>query len=405
MSEARALAYDPDRSIRMAAYKAELQTWKSVEVPLAACMNSIKGEVQTLSRLRNWNSPMEPALFSANIDRPTLEAMLSAVRRAFPDFHRYFRAKAKLVADPSASALPWFDLFAPIAEETKRWEYREAMQFVAEQFHTFSAKMGSFAEKCFADNWIDAPPRAGKVDGAFCMGMRPGESRILMNYKSSFGSVRTLAHELGHGYHNLCLQNRTPMQRETPMTLAETASIFCETVVNQAGIAKASPQEQLALLEGSLQGFAQTIVDVIGRMYFEQAVFDGRQKRELSADELCTLMLDAQEQSYGAGLDPNLRHPYMWAVKPHYYSGRSYYNFPYTFGLLFSLGLYSRYQAEGDSFKGAYDELLGGTGLADAASLAETFGIDIRSEAFWNSSLNTIRADIDRFCNLTSTQS
>jgi oligoendopeptidase F len=223
-----------------------------------------------------------------------------------------------------------------------------------------------------------------------------------MNFKPSFGSVSTLAHELGHAYHNLCLADRTQLQRSTPMTLAETASIFCETIIRQAVLqGEATEEEQLAVLEASLQGSTQVVVDITSRFRFEQAVFDQRAKRELSPREFCELMLDSQRATYGDGLDPEVLHPYMWIVKGHYY-GRSYYNFPYMFGLLFGLGLYAVYEQDPDSFRSQYDDLLASTGLADAATLASRFGIDTRSSAFWEGSLRQIEADVVRFERLVS---
>jgi oligoendopeptidase F len=230
------------------------------------------------------------------------------------------------------------------------------------------------------------------------MGVRAGESRILSNYESSFNSVSTLAHELGHAYHNLCLAERTFLQRIHPMTLAETASIFCETLIEEAALARADRDVQLALLESGLQGACQVIVDIHSRFLFEQHVFTMRPSRELSADEFKAAMLDAQRQTYGDGLDEAALHPYMWAVKGHYYSsGFSYYNYPYTFGLLFGLGLYARRDTDRAAFITAYDDLLSATGLADAATLAGRFGIDIRTPDFWRTSLDVVRARIDRF--------
>ena len=187
------------------------------------------------------------------------------------------------------------------------------------------------------------------------------------------------------------------MQRGTPMTLAETASIFCETIVREATLRSVDAQEQLSILEASLQGSFQVVVDITSRFLFEQRVFEKRQQRELSIEELNTLMLNAQRETYGDGLDESALHPYMWAMKPHYYSTYSFYNYPYMFGLLFGLGLYARYQEDPDTFKKGYDELLSSTGLADAATLAAKFGIDTRSSAFWRSSLDIIRRDIARF--------
>lgn len=397
MSVVRNLAYDPDRNVRRRAFEAELAGWQRAAVPLAAALNSIKGEVNTLAQRRGWESPLAAALFDANIDQPTLDAMLEAAHAAFPDFRRYLRTKARGLG---LAELAWFDLFAPMGggDDGRVWEYDEAASFIVTQFGTFSPKLRDFAARAFRERWIDAGPRPGKRDGAFCMSLRGDESRVLANFKPAFGGMSTLAHELGHGYHNLNLASRTMLQRETPMTLAETASIFCETVVRHAALNEAGTQEQIEILEASLQGSCQVVVDITSRFLFEQRVFSTRRQRELSVDEFNQIMLDAQQETYGDGLDRHALHPYMWAMKPHYYStGRSYYNFPYMFGLLFGLGLYANYQRDPAGFRTGYDDLLSATGMADAATLASRFGIDVRTPEFWRGSLDIIRADIDRF--------
>ncbi len=397
MSAIRNLAYEADRNLRRRAYEAELATWERVAVPMAAALNSIKGQVNTLSRRRGWDTPLDAALFNNHIDRETLEAMLQAARESFPQMRRYLRAKAQALGVP---ALAWYDLFAPRGTSDRVWEWEDAVQFIVDQFGTFSPKLSNFAARAFRERWIDAEPRPGKTDGAFCMPVNKGalgESHILSNFKPAFGGVSTLAHELGHGYHNLNLAERTMLQRDTPMTLAETASIFCETIIREAGLRSGDAAEQLVILEASLQGACQVVVDITSRFLFEQGVFEARRARELSVEELNALMLDAQGQTYGDGLDPNALHPYMWAVKGHYYSNYSYYNFPYMFGQLFGLGLYARYEADPEGFKTSYDDLLSATGLADAATLANRFGIDIRTPDFWRASLDIIGADVDRF--------
>ena len=393
MSAARALASDPDRAIRKAAYEAELEAWKRVEVPLSAAMNSIKGETLTLGRRRGWATPLEAALFITHIDQRTLDAMRAAARRAFPDFRRYLKIKAKALG---LERLAWFDMAAPVPGFSQTWAYSKAEDFIRDEFGSYSSKLGNFAKRAIQERWIDAESRPGKVDGAYCSSIRRDESRVLLNYKPSFDSVSTFAHELGHGYHNLCLAERTPIQRMTPMTLAETASIFCETVVRNAVQENGSPAERGEAVQGALQGATQTVVDITSRFLFETSVFEQRPQRELSARELCEMMLDSQRQTYGDGLDDRYLHPYMWAVKGHYYS-RYYYNFPYMFGLLFGLGLYAIYEQDRESFKDRYDGLLSSTGMADAATLAAGFGIDLRSEEFWEGSLNRIRADVDLF--------
>jgi pepF/M3 family oligoendopeptidase len=394
------MAFDADRDTRRKAYEAELAGWKSAEIPLAAAMNCIKGEVNTLSKRRGWDSPLEETLFAANIDLETLEAMMEAAHESFPVFRRYLNVKAKALG---LEKLAWYDIFAPLSSDEREWTYEEGSSFVANQFAGYSMRMGDFARRAFAESWIDAEPRLGKRDGAFCTPIRADESRVMMNFKPSFGSVSTLAHELGHAYHNLCLAGRTPVQRSTPMTLAETASIFCETIVRKAALKSLEPKDRLAILEASLQGSCQVVVDISSRFLFERDVFEKRANRELSANELCEIMADAQKQTYGDGLDEKVLHPYMWAMKPHYYSSaRSYYNFPYMFGLLFGLGLYSVYEQDPEAFKSGYDDLLSSTGLADAGELAKRFGIDIRSKSFWQGSLATIAEDVEVFVSLFS---
>lgn len=396
MSVVRALAYDSDPDVRRAAYHAELKAWRDHEVPVAAAMNGIKGTVATLTRRRGWKSPLDEALFTANIDRETLDAMLGAALESFPIFRRYLQTKARALGQEK---LPFYDMFAPISSGSgsRSWQFEEGAEFVARQFRSFSDKLGSFAERSYREKWIDAEPRPGKADGAYCTWLIGDESRVFMNYKTSFGSVKTLAHELGHAYHNLCLTGRTMAQRRTPMTLAETASIFCETIVKNAALKEVPSDEQVAILEGSLQSSCQVVVDITSRFLFEQKVFEGRSAREFTPAEFCELMVWAQNETYGDGLDKEFLHPYMWAAKPHYYATRSFYNFPYMYGLLFALGLYAEYEKDAEHFKARYDDLLSSTGMDDAATLATRFGIDVRKPGFWKSSLGVLEREIGEF--------
>src|SRR5918995_1041920 len=396
MSEVRNLALHPDRDVRRRAYEAELTAWEAWATPITAALNGVTGEHLAVAQRRNWDEVLDEAVFQNHIDRTTLDAMMDAARAAYPDLRRYLKAKARMLG---LDALAWYDLFAPMSADARVWEWEQGVSFISEQFGSYSDRMRALAERAVAERWIDAEPRAGKVGGGLCMWLRPGESRILNNYTSAWDGVNTLAHELGHAYHNLCDAERTAIQRtSTPMTLAETASTFCETILRQAAIAHGSEQDQLTILEASLQDATQVIADISSRFLFEKSVCARREDRELSADEFRTLMVEAQRQTYGDGLDGALLHPYMWAVKSHYYSpSYAFYNYPYMFGLLFGLGLYARYQQDPDGFRANYDDLLSATGMADAAELADRFGIDIRTPAFWESSLDIIRADVDRF--------
>jgi len=393
MSAVRNLAFNPNREVRRRAYEAELQAWERHALPIASALNSIKGETLRLAHKRGWASPLEQALFENAIDAQTLDALQSAVREALPDFRRYLRAKARAL---ELERLAWYDLFAPLSAAGRAWSFEEARAFILEVFGGYSPRLQDLAERAFREGWIDAEPRPGKRDGAFCMWVRGAESRVLANFKPAFAGMSTLAHELGHAYHNAVREGCTYLQRQTPRTLAETASIFCETLAQHAALENASPEEQKLILEASLQDSCQVVVDIASRFIFEQGVFERRAARELNAPELCALMRQAQLETYGDALDPEALHPYMWAVKPHYY-GDTFYNFPYTFGLLFGLGLYARYQQEPEAFRATYDQLLASTGLDDAAHLAARFGIDIRTPDFWRASLDIIRADIARF--------
>jgi len=388
---------DADEDVRRRAHEAEVAAWEGVREPLAACLNGVKGTVTTLNQHRGRTDALHEPIDQARIDRDTLEAMLGAMHDSFPMFRRYFRAKARLLGKET---MAWWDLFAPVGKSEKRYTYAEARDFILVNFRTFSDRLASFTQRAFDHNWIDAEPRNGKRGGAFCMRVPAvDESRILCNFDGSLGQVSTLAHELGHAYHNECQVGKTVLQRTTPMTLAETASIFNETIIVDALLAEtADPDEELSILEEFLGGAAQVIVDIYSRYLFEKEVFERRAGAELSADDFCEIMVRAQKETYGNGLDQDTLHPYMWAWKPHYYrGGLSFYNFPYAFGLLFGLGLYAIYQERGAAFLPEYDELLRSTGEGTAADLAARFGLDIRQRAFWENSLEIIGRRIERY--------
>ena len=402
ISAVRNLAYNPDRSVRERAYRAELAAWETNAVPLAAAMNGIKGQVNVLARRRGYESPLDEGLAANRLDRATLAALVTSAEAAFPVFRRFLKAKAKVMGLPRLS---WFDLFAPVGTATSpeaqdRWSYPNSTAFVERHFGGFSEKLGSLAHRAFTESWIDAGPRPGKVGGAYCMPFTGEQSRILSNFTPSYSGMGTLAHELGHAYHNYVQHGEPAARRGSPMVVAETASTFCETIIRQAGLREASPDDHLVILESFLSDTTQIVVDILSRFRFERAVFEERADHQLSVDDLCGLMLDAQRSTYGDGLDQDHLHPYAWANKPHYYSTESFYNYPYLFGQLFGIGLYAAYRAEPESFHDRYDNLLRRTGQADPADLALEFGVDIRDQTFWATSLATIESDIDAFVEL-----
>jgi oligoendopeptidase F len=397
LSELKSLQADANESVRKRAFEAERKLLAQNEVSFAAALNGLKGSVNQLNKERGWTSALEQALFHSGTTAKTLTAMQQACKESFPIFRRYLKAKATLLGKKK---LAWYDLSAPLnLGKVKRYSWQEAKTFAVEHFRSYSETLATFAKRSFDEAWHDVPPRKGKTNGAYCADI-PGrkESRIMHNFDGTLDSLFTLAHELGHAYHNDCLyrNKRTSLQSEIPMTLAETASIFCETIVVNALLANTEGKEKLAILEQDLQGATGLVMDIYSRFILEDTVFQKRQEREVSIQELKDVMLAAQKETYGDAL--TVYHDLMWAHKGHYYiAGLDYYNFPYTFGYLFALGLYADYQRKPAKFHERYDTLLGSSGLASTNELADTFGIDIESIAFWQSSLRVAKERVSEF--------
>lgn len=400
LSMVRNMAYDKDNNLRKNAYEAELRAYEKIAESSAACLNGIKGEVITLCTARGYESPLHNTLENSRMDKETLDAMLSAMMESLPSFEKYFRKKAELLG--YTEGLPFYELFAPMGEVNMHFSYEDARKFIVKNFATFSDKLANYADNAFSHNWIDAQPREGKLGGAFCANLHSiKESRILSNFTGSFSDVSTLAHELGHGYHGLCLTEESALNSDYPMPIAETASIFCETIISNAALKNASKEESFVILENDISGNAQVIVDILSRYLFETELLKRRENNSIPVKELKEIMLEAQKKAYGMGLDHNFLHPCMWICKPHYYDASSnFYNFPYAFGLLFSKGLYAEYLKRGDSFIKEYDTLLSATGKNNLVQVAKMMNVDIHSIDFWRSSLNLIAEDIEKFVNM-----
>lgn len=396
----RNLAYDKNATTRKKAYAAELKSYGKIVESAAASLNGVKGEVITGCELRGYDSPLDMTLKESRMDRETLEAMLGAMKKSFPSFRKYLKKKGELLGHKNG--LPFYDLFAPMGESDMTFNYAEAREFIVKNFRNFSDELADFADRAFEQRWIDAEPREGKRGGAFCANLHSiGESRVMSNFTGSFSDVTTLAHELGHAYHGHCLKNETYINSHYPMPLAETASIFCETIVVNAALKEADNKQAFTILESSISDAAQVIVDIYSRYLFETELFEKRKDSSLSVEELKQAMINGQNGSYGDGLDPRWLHPFMWVCKPHYYYGdANFYNFPYAFGLLFAKGLYAEYLKRGESFTGSYNELLRATGSHNIADVAALMGVDVRSEEFWKSSLDIIVSNIEEFISL-----
>ena len=399
LSAIRNLAYDPDPQVRKDAYEAELACYERIEAPVAFALNSIKLETLTDCQLRGHESPLDRTLKHSHLSRKTLEAMLSAMDDYLPKFWQYLKAKAKALGHEKG--LPWYDLFAPMGGSSTKFTAEAARDYLVNLFSGFDKELADMVAAAFDENWIDFYPRDGKSGGAFCAGARSiGQSRILTNFDGTFSDVVTLAHELGHAFHNQCIRNHRSLNQDYSMPLAETASTFNECVVMAAAIRDAKDKdERIALIESQLQDATQIICDIYSRYRFETMVFQRRPEEFMHADTLCGLMTQAQKESYGDGLDENCMHPYMWVCKSHYY-GPTFYNFPYAFGGLFARGLYARYEQEGESFVAKYKKLLYTTPVACAEDVAKVADIDLTDKAFWAKGLQTIADQIDQFCML-----
>ena len=394
----RNMAYSADANLRKVAYEAEINAYKRIEDAVAMALNNIKREVNIMMPLRHYESALEKTLEQSRMSALTLNAMIEAIKEEAPRFREYLRLKGKMLGHNDG--IPFYDMFAPVGKLTKEYSILEAKELVLDAFGSFSKPLYDLGYEAFNNRWIDFLPREGKRGGAFCAGLdNHNQSRVLTNFTGSLADIQTLAHELGHAYHGRVVQENSPLNRSYPMPLAETASIFCQTLMSKKMIAEITdPMEKLTVVEVSLSEDTQCVIDILSRFIFESEVLNTPISKPLSAKELCDMMLNAQEASYGNGLAKDIRHPYMWVCKSHYYSaGLNFYNFPYAFGLLYGKGLYKQYLKDKEAFVKNYDKMLQATGYMSVEDVAKTMGIDVTNKEFWIESLKFIEEEIDLF--------
>lgn len=389
----RSMAMSADPQQRKDAYDAELKCYEKIEKSVASALSAIKGSVLTQVELRKYKSALDMTLMQSNMTKKTLDALIGAIKENLPLLRRFYKAKARLLGHKKG--LPFYDLYAPVGE-TKKYTYAEAKKIILDCFGTFSPALKQCAKDAFDKNWIDLEPKKGKVGGAFCSGLPfIGEFRVLSNFKGNFSDVMTLAHELGHGYHAIVAKDVNTHNLNYPMTLAETASTFCETILYNRFLRENC---ELPVIEGYLSDITAIIVDIYSRYLFETRVFEERKDAQPKADDFKTYMIEAQKEAYGDGLDPKYLHPYMWACKGHYYSaGLNFYNFPYSFGQMFATGLYSLYQKNPESFVPKYDELLRASGAMSVEDACAIMGINPSTKKFWQSSFDVYKGYIEQF--------
>jgi pepF/M3 family oligoendopeptidase len=401
ISVVRNYAYSSDSELRKNAYYSEMKSYEKIDKSIAFSLNAIKGEVITIANMRGYKSPLEMTVLDSKMEMKTLNTMQRCIKNYLPIFHKYYKRKSELLNHKNG--LPFYDLFAPLGNLKIQFTYDEAMKYIIENFSTFSSELSDFAKKVYENRWIDVEPRIGKRDGAFSHNMHViKESRIMTNFTGSFNDLLTLAHEIGHSYHDSCIAEETYLNSSYSMPIAETASIFCETIITNAAISSATEEEAIIILENDISGSALTIVDIYSRFLFEDELFNRRTEGTLSSAELDEIMLKAQKKAYGISLDSDFLHPRMWICKPHYYSADiNYYNFPYAFGLLFSKGLYATYLKDKQTFQSKYINMLSSTSKNNIKDVANLMNIDLNNESFWNDSLELIKENIDEFLEIT----
>lgn len=401
LSEVRNLSSDKDHKVRKEAYEAELAAYPKIAQSVAYALNGVKGEVNTLCEMRGFKSPLDQAIYQSRMEKSTLDALIESMKEYLPYFHKYLKRKAELLGHENG--LPYYDIFAPMGESSKEFTFDEAMEYIFMNFKTFSPKLENLARRAKEEEWIDSTPRPGKRGGAFCSNIYPiKQSRIMTNFSGSFSGVITLAHELGHAYHGEQIFNERQVNSNYTMPVAETASIFCETIVKNAALKDADKNEKITILEQSLKGSTQVVVDILSRFIFEGEVFDKRKTTPLNPRMLNEMMIKAQKEAYGDSLDHNYLMPYAWLHKSHYYrGGLSFYNFPYAFGLLFAKGIYAEFIKQDETFVEKVNLLLRKTGQMSVEDVAGLVGLDISSRAFWDSSLDVIVKEIELFLELT----
>jgi len=396
-SELRNMGYEKSEPLRKAAYYAESDACKSISQVSAACLNGIIGEAITIYDRRGYKSPLEKVLIGSRMDYETLNAMVLAIKESLPIFHRYFHKKAQILGDKQS--LSFYDIFAPINETNTKITYLEARDLIVANFKTFSEELADFAKKAFDESWIDAEPRSGKGNYGICVDIFPiKESRIMTNFTGNFSDIGILAHEIGHAYHSYCLKNENILNTDYPTPIAETASIFCETLVNNALLNVVPKNECLSILEKGISDMGYYIVDFYGRYLFEMKLFEKRKLGQLSVEELNELMLDCMAEAYGDSIDFDTIHPYMWMNKIGYYmAGNEFLNFPYSFGVLFSKGLYAEYIKKGKAFVAQYNNFLRSSSKNNIIDIAKLINIEVHSIDFWRNSLELIQKDIEEF--------
>ncbi|PLR67155.1 M3 family oligoendopeptidase [Bacillus sp. UMB0893] len=389
-----------DRSVRQSVFNEWEKAWGSQADLFAHTLNHLSGFRLNVYEKRGWDDVLSEPLEINRMKRETLDVMWKVISENKQPLVKYLKRKAELLG---IEKLSWFDLDAPIGGSETKVSYQEGAEFILDQFSNFGEQLTSFTEKAFADRWIEAEDRPGKAPGGFCTSFTESDqSRIFMTFSGTPSNIATLAHELGHAFHQHAMAGVHPLNRNYAMNVAETASTFAEMIVADASVKKAKTEEErLALLEDKVQRSVALLMNIHGRFLFETSFYAERKKGIVSTEKLNTLMEDAQREAYCDSLGEY--HPHFWASKLHFYiTGVPFYNFPYTFGYLFSLGIYAKALEEGAAFEEKYIALLKDTGSMQVEDLAmKHLGVDLTKEDFWKKAVLLTVQDVEEFLEAT----
>lgn len=391
----------PDRVIRKKWFQRWEDTWAIHEPFIAQILNHLAGYRSNLYAERSWSSFLKEPLFCNRMQEGTLNAMWQAVEDHKAPIHRYLACKAKILG---LEKLSWYDIDAPLPfASQKKISFPEAKEIIILHFTAFSPDMGAFAQQAFDQEWIEAEDRAGKRPGGFCVSFtKKRESRIFMTYSGTMGNLFTLAHELGHAYHSYVVRDLPIFAQQYRMNVAETASTLAEMVIIDSMIKQMDePNEKLALLDYKMQRSVIFLMNIHARFIFEVEFYKARRKGYVLPEELNTLMENAQKKAYGEALAE--WHPHFWAAKLHFYATDvPFYNFPYTFGYLFSQGIYAHLKNHKDAQE-RYAALLKDTGRLEVEELAKQhLGVNLQQPIFWENALNLIEKDAENYVKLAS---
>ncbi len=396
VGQAQNLLSSSEQSVRYEVGELIEQAFQEKEHLIANALNHLAGFRLNLYKHRGWDDYLKEPLQINRISKQTLNTMWETIEKHKHVFTDYYAKKKEMLG---LDTFGWFDRNAPISGKSSYIDYSSGAKFIVEQFGKISDEMADFAEKALVNRWIEAENRGNKRPGGFCATFPvTGESRIFMTYSGSSRNVATLAHELGHAYHQWALRDQPSFASKYPMTLAETASTFAEQVISDAAIeASSDEQERLALLDEKISRSCAFFMDIHSRFLFESLFYQARAQGPVEVNKINELMVSSQKKAYQNSLD--YWHPRFWATKLHFYLTRvPFYNFPYTFGYLFSMGIYSLFKQDPQNFPEVYWNLLKDTGRMTAEELAlKHLNMDLRESDFWEQAVGYCIDDVNKF--------